>query len=79
MLNSLLKKLNIRLAEIGSSLYQNYKLDYDNKIEKLKFITLIGYESILKKMQTGTIDYLYYSYDRETILETISTQINTTW
>jgi hypothetical protein len=79
MLRTIINSLQRRLAEIGSSLFQNYKLDYQNRIEYIKFITLTGYQDILRKMDNGTINYRFYSYDRDRILETIRTQISTKW
>jgi hypothetical protein len=77
MLRTILDSLDIRLAELGKTLYQNYKLDYQQKVRYIKFLTLLGYRDILIKMENGTINYTHYSFDRERILETIKTQIAT--
>lgn len=77
MLNEILFELEQRLASIGSNLFQNYKLDYHQKVNYIKFITLLAYKNILEKMINGNVNYTHYSYDRDRILETIKTAIVT--
>jgi hypothetical protein len=77
MLENIIRSLDNRLAEISKALLQNYKLDYQNRIRYVKFLTLSGYRDILIKMQNGTINYLYYTFDKDRILETIKKEIAT--
>jgi hypothetical protein len=71
-IEQLLYKLNLDIIDIGKKLLQNKKLDYQNSIDYLRFYKLITYKKILIKYQIpNTIDFAYYSFNSNRILDTI--------
>lgn len=68
----LIYRTNLDIIQIGKKLLQNKKLDYQNSIDYLRFYKLIAYKKLLQKyLIPNTIDFAYYSFNSQKILDTV--------